>query len=101
MELTKEQRIEMMGKAREYSATGSPEKRQAIMGAMGRNEFYLGEAVPGAVDLPDQPPTHGKGSSGKAWRDYATAYSDFDQEIIDTTPKQDLIKMLKAHGLAE
>lgn len=99
MTLTAEQRIEMKTEMRELRRRGHPETATKIADALGADRYLIQEPIPGAVELPDRPPTHGSGSSTAAWREYAAAASDFDQEIIDSTSRKDLILMLEAHDL--
>lgn len=99
MELTKEQRIEMIEAEREYRRNGRPEVAENIKTARSQNRYYLGVVEIEYVEE-DQPPEHGPGSSHEAWRVYARKVSDFDPEIIETAKKKDLIGMLRANGLA-
>ena len=99
MGLSVEEKAEMVGQARKLRAAGAPEEAAVIRIALQEGRLYLGDLEPDAVELPNRPPAHGRGSSGAAWREYAAAVSDFDQEIIDSTQRKDLILMLEAHDL--
>lgn len=50
----------------------------------------------GEVEIP---PRDGKGSGVGAWREFAKAVSDMDPEVIDESPKAEIIANLEAAGV--
>lgn len=97
--LSEEQQIEMTVAMREASRSGEPEKAVKIRAGLIANEYTLGETDEVEIVYIDRPPTHGPGSSLSKWQEYAATASEFDDEVIATTSKKDLILMLEAYDL--
>ncbi len=96
--LSTEQRIEMLTEIRRYRSEGRPEKAAVIVNALENGRYSLGGVEPVDVEGVSEP---NRGDDTDAWKKFAHSVSDFDTELIDSTRKVDLIKMLEANGIIE
>lgn len=96
--LTKDQRIEMITEMRRLRGTGRPEVAAVILEALNSDTYSMGDG-PGYVDKQTAASQPSRNDDTEIWREYVALVSDFDPEIIESTTKTDLIKMLEANGL--
>ena len=94
---------------RHWISSGDPIKARDIQRALEAGEdvdpalLNLTRVRPRAgVDMEEVggvPPRTGKGSGVDAWREFAKATSDMDEEVIDTMEKADIIASLESTGV--
>ena len=96
MPLSLEQRIEMLGEIRRLKLSGKPQDAAPLQEAFANNE-YLTAAEPEPEVVVDVP---AKNAKKEKWVEYAKAVSDFDEEVMASVTRNDLIAMLEANGLA-
>ncbi len=101
-----EEAAEIRRTALAHQMRGRPELARQIRNKLDNDEeideALLDVAGAGRVpELPEPPPRRGPGASAKNWRKFAHIASDLDEDIIEDTKLEDLIKMLEANGVIE